>query len=165
MNSDEFGAKVEEAMPRLYRYARRLTFDDHDADDILQDALIKAYRNLDHLTGDPAHYVVCAVYTAYIDLTRRRTKRPETTLEYEPVKFDDDLIKLLLRKELGERIEKAARNVSERCRQIMYDFADDLTQEQVALKNNVAVGTVKSTLHRTRKTLQQILGEFNELAI
>src|SRR5271167_5051905 len=63
---------------KIYRLAKHITQNDEDAEDVLQDAFLKAYEHLDTFKGDSKFYtwiVRIAVNEALMRLRKRRSDR------------------------------------------------------------------------------------------
>ena len=63
---------------KIYRLAKNITRNDEDAEDVLQDAFLKAYTHLDNFKGDSKFYtwiVRIAVNEALMRLRKRKTDR------------------------------------------------------------------------------------------
>ncbi|MBM3786710.1 MAG: sigma-70 family RNA polymerase sigma factor, partial [Acidobacteria bacterium] len=70
-----FAELVNEYERKIYRLARNITQNDEDAEDVLQEAFLKAYQHLDRFQGDSKFYtwiVRIAVNEALMKLRKRR---------------------------------------------------------------------------------------------
>jgi len=149
---DEFADRVAAAIPALHRYAARLV-GPHDADDLVQEALIRAWRRqdtYDDSRGAPLPWLLAIVH----DRARRvwRLRRP--TLVLEP----DDAPMHPRSRDLD--LERAIAALSARQRQAvdLYYFVD-LDVTTVAAVMGCAPGTVRATLHQARAALHDLLGD------
>ena len=82
-----FETLVAEHLPRLRRRAARMSRNEADADDIVQDALVRALRGRHQLRSAEraAGWLLTIVSTTFIDRARRRRARPlEVELAVEP---------------------------------------------------------------------------------
>lgn len=70
---------MRERAPALFGYAYVLTGNPHEAEDLLQESLVRTFRTNRRITNmDAAHaYVKRAMSTAFIDRHRRASARPE----------------------------------------------------------------------------------------
>jgi RNA polymerase sigma-70 factor (ECF subfamily) len=141
---------VRERGRALFGYAYVLTGDRHDAEDLLQDALVRAFRSGRRAsTLDAAHvYVKKAIATAFIDRARRSAVRPhvvgELTEFAQPATasgaLEDgvhdviDLQTALLA--LGPRARAC----------IVLRYMEDLRVDEIAGALGIAPGTVKRYL-------------------
>ncbi len=155
---------VRERGRALFGYAYALTGDRYNAEDLLQDALVRAFRSGRTASSlDAAHvYVKRAIATAFIDRSRRAAVRPLISgiggdlqhwvwaLPPSPdhagnVESALDLQAALLALTPRERA----------C--IVLRFMDDLTVSVVADTLGLAPGTVKRYLSDAREKLREVL--------
>lgn len=83
----DFGTLISEHLPRLRRRAARMTRNRADADDVVQDALLRALRGRHQLRSADcaAGWLLTIVSSTVIDRARRARVRPqEVTLAVEP---------------------------------------------------------------------------------
>jgi RNA polymerase sigma-70 factor (sigma-E family) len=153
---------VSEAAPTFEEYvaargagllgsAWLLTGDAQRAEDLVQTALVKCWRQWDRIATDGAvdGYVRRALITTYLDWRRRRwtAELPTPVVPEECAAVPDlavrrDVIAALARLPRGQRAV------------IVLRFYDDLTEVQTAAALGVSVGTVKSQTARALKALR-----------
>jgi RNA polymerase sigma-70 factor, ECF subfamily len=149
----EFRKQIEAAIPALRRYARALTRDAETADDIVQDALVRALRS-EHLFhgGDARAWL----YTILTNLNRNRlrtlSRRPIVT----PIKDNDATTG---GPEAGSRdITRALDELAEESRAaLLLVVLEGLTYREVAEVQGVPIGTVMSRLARARMQIKSYL--------
>lgn len=147
---------------RVYREAYFIVKDQHLAEDILQDTFLKAFHQLDHLE-DPnkmgAWLVTITKHTA-IDHLRKEMKETSTDLELLPVKYKqvdptknvEAMIEYrFIRKELFKKIIQLKKEHREI---LLLRYQEELKQKEISALKNIKIGTVKSRLHRARKSLK-----------
>lgn len=146
---------IEPVRSELYRYCRRLTGNVWDAEDLVQDALVKAFGRLgfsDEGIRKPRAYLMRIATNLWTDRIRRRgTERSTGDLADAPSdersesahKLADAALKLFER--LGPQ---------ERASVVMKD-ALGLTIVEIADILGTSTGAVKSALHRGRTRLQK----------
>ena len=161
---------AEERMRVIYRIhadslARtflRWTYGDRQAaEDLLQETMVRAWRNLDKLDRDPVSlrpWLITVARRIAIDVSRARAARPREVL-------DDCLERLVEAPELFGRvhdrdaIEKALRGLSEERRAaLVHVYIFDQTVPQAARSLGIPEGTLKSRLHYALRTLRAALG-------
>ena len=154
--------------------ARRIVGSDHAAEDVVQDAFLKAWRSLERFRGGSAFYtwLYRIVYNVAIDRIRK-TKRART-VDYDdtigraeevdgaaqllPARTDGDPAKMLRRRELKEQMEAALSMLSEPHRAvIVLREVRGLTYEEIAEVVGCPKGTVMSRLHHARRKMQELL--------
>lgn len=150
-----------EALPlwrALFKTACRLTRNVHDAEDLVQETLLRAYRAFDRF--EPGTNIRAWLYTilhrVHLDGIRRALRRPgltELPEEGLPVPAAQesiasgglDLARALARLPEPFRTAVALRDV------------EDLRYDEIARIVNVPMGTVMSRIHRGRKLLREML--------
>jgi RNA polymerase sigma-70 factor (ECF subfamily) len=142
---------------RVYTVVRRLVGDDHLAEDVSQDAWVRAFEKLGSFRGDAAfgtwmHRL--AVNTA-LNRLRRRGRRPEVESAAEPpLAAPDADERILSQRVLGQALDR----LPDGYRQVlvMHDV-EGMTHEEIADRLGVAVGTSKSQLHKARARMRDLL--------
>jgi RNA polymerase sigma-70 factor (ECF subfamily) len=148
----------------LYRVALRLTRNPTDADDLVQDAVLKAYRGFDTYTpGTNAKgWLLTILRNAFINEYRRRTRRPETMdldtaeavgalpqeeVEDPQARFFDQIV--------DDEVLRAIDELPEVFREaLVLSDVEGLDYREVARVLDIPVGTVKSRLFRGRRMLK-----------
>jgi RNA polymerase sigma-70 factor (sigma-E family) len=136
----EFDAFVVAASPRLLRTAYLLTRDAASADDLLQTALVSAWRSWGRIDGDPLPYVRRIVANSYASSWRRKWRDESPTGALPEVAA-------LQRGSAEERdvVWSALGRLPRRQRAVLVlRFFEDLTEADTAAALGISVGTVKS---------------------
>lgn len=157
-SSDErFAEYVLPEIDVMYRVARTLTKTSADAEDLVQDALVRAYRAIDRFDGRyPRAWLLTILRNAQINNSRK--KRPELLRD-----ADDTLDRFAQEGEsvtpesvvVGETfdavVEQAFFGLPDKFRQVvqLVDL-EQLSYREAADALGVPVGTVMSRLHRAR---------------
>lgn len=154
---DEMNALVKGRQHALVRYAYLLCGDAKDAEDLVQDALVKVYsRRSTPALASAEGYVRRAILSVYIDLYRRRTRwssikhragraeRTEST--------DQDT-------ERQVDVAVALRRLTPRQRAcVILHYYEDLSVATTAQQLGCSAGTVKRHLSDARGVLEAVLG-------
>ena len=150
---------MRERSPRLLAYARLLTGDDAEAQDVLQDALVRSFsrdRAFDNANVAEA-YVRRAIPSVFIDRLRKR-KAAERAHDKDVAIGGRDVLHADSDVVLDVRAALAALPPQERtC--VVLRFYDDLTVPQIAAQMRLADGTVKRYLADASGKLAQMLGD------
>lgn len=158
MEHDEsgFSTFVRERGLGLLRFATAVTGDRHQAEDILQAVLERAYPRWTKIAahGDPEWYLRRSIVNAAKDGWRRKKRYPEI-LEAEPeddgyFPFDEVNNRTVVREALAE-LPAGQRTV------VVLRYWEGLSEAETAELMGVSVGTVKSQAHRALKGLRQRL--------
>jgi RNA polymerase sigma-70 factor (ECF subfamily) len=146
----------------LYNVAYRLTGNDDDARDLVQESLLRVRRGLEtYQPGSLEGWLARIVTNVFLDEVRRKRRRPVQALPENP-----DLVlpasagadEVAAAAGLSNEIQRALSTLPEEFRVpvVMRDVADR-TYEEIAGSLGVPVGTVRSRLHRGRRMLRTAL--------
>lgn len=131
----------------LRRYARSMTRNADDADDVLQTALLRAARYWAKVDrGDPVPWLRTIVKRCYIDLWRRRQRMREVELPDAGVQEPD-------RGCLDAR--RALDALPDHYRAALELLAEGWSYAEIARATGIPVGTVMSRIHRGRALLRE----------
>lgn len=167
-SSEAFGSLVRRYQDRLYPTLLRLLGCAEDAEDLLQDAFLKAQEKLSGFHGESSFYTW--IYRIAVNLAlsdRRRRKRVSWRLrvrgQAEALDPADDLTQSdpslpLERAERDDLIQAALDSLEpdQRAVVVLKDL-DGLRYEEIAAALDIPIGTVRSRLHRARNELRQRL--------
>jgi RNA polymerase sigma-70 factor (sigma-E family) len=154
VRTEEFRDFVAAEAPSLTRLARSLTLDRHDAEDLLQDALLRCYLSWARVAGarSPAAYARQVLVRTYLSRLRRLRARAETLVALVPDRSGDD--RAIERSDDRAQLDDLLRRVGPRQRAVLVlRFGADMTEADVAATLGCAVGTVKS---QTSKALARL---------
>lgn len=165
---DEFTRLVRAHVDIMFRMAWRWTQCTEDAEDLVQDVLIKLAGKVEEMRGvdNLRPWLIKVLYHRYVDLYRREKTSPfvevigdDDGAEYDgprvPVSETSNFIERLhlqdvLRKAING-LEPGQRDV------ILLHDVEGYSAFEVAEILDISAGTVKSRLHRARKRLQKVI--------
>lgn len=169
----EFEALAIPHKEALYNFALKMTNDIDEADDLLQETFLKAFKYFDKFergTNCKA-WLYSIMRNTFINEYRRIQKSPEK-VDYDDVQNFYENIKES-EVEFGHIVEDAFSNtlndeVSEALAELPKDFqtiillsdVEGFTYEEIADFLSCPIGTVRSRLHRARKMLYSKLYEY-----
>jgi RNA polymerase sigma-70 factor (ECF subfamily) len=140
-----------------YNLARWLTRNDHDADDVLQEAMLRAYRHFAGLRGEARPWLLAVVRNACWSWLQ--ANRPAEVEPLDDAIADDSLpgpdavlARTLDRRMLNEAI--AALPVQFREVLVLREL-EDLAYRDIARIAGIPIGTVMSRLARARRLLAE----------
>ncbi|MGO8671653.1 MAG: RNA polymerase sigma factor [Capsulimonadaceae bacterium] len=150
---------------RLIALARRMAAAGRDeAEDIVQDALLAAYRSrATYRRGEPFRpWLYRIAVNRCIDRHRAGQRRPSPAAldsVAEPVAAgDNDPLRAVLADERDVRVQSAVEALPPRYRAVfLLRHLDDLSYEEIATATELPVGTVKTQLFRARAQLREAL--------
>jgi RNA polymerase sigma-70 factor (ECF subfamily) len=154
----------------LYRVALRLSGNPADADDLVQETVLKAYRAWDQYErGTNAKgWLLTILRNSFINEYRRRTRHPETvdldTIEPFAVFGDiqeEDPQGAFFDKIVDDEVLRAIDALPEVFREtVVLSDVEGMSYQEIARILDVPVGTVKSRLFRARQMLQGKLYDY-----
>jgi RNA polymerase sigma-70 factor (ECF subfamily) len=156
---DEFGAKAIAVIPRLRRYARALTGDAMQADDLVQDTLERAL-NKSHLwrpDSDLRAWMFTVMHNVFVNQVRARPPDAGNALDAEAldVPARSSPVDML---EVAD-IDAVIRRLPGEQREVLLLVAiEQLSYGEAARVLGIPVGTVMSRLHRARERVRVMLG-------
>ena len=162
MNTTEKPQTVHEEIvalvPRLRRFARNLTRDVHDADDVVQIALERALARLDQWHADARldSWLFKIVRNAWIDELRARGRRDKIFLteeagEHVGASYIDAQTEIMSVESAMARLPEDQRSA------VSLVLIEGLPYKEAAAVLEIPIGTLTSRLARGREALQALL--------
>jgi RNA polymerase sigma-70 factor (ECF subfamily) len=149
--------RIAEHIPRLRRYARALTGDQHAADDLVQDTLERAInkRHLWRPGSDLRAWLFAIMHNVFVNQLRSRQAHPEDAL-------DDDALPAVAptdgaRLEIRDLQTALAMLPPEQREVVLLVGLEQLTYAEVAGALAIPIGTVMSRLFRGRERLRLLV--------
>lgn len=174
---ERFRALADAQLPRLYAIARRLVGD--DAEDAVQDCLLKAYRSfdrLDHAEAGPA-WLTTILVNCCRDRGRERARRPEEVeldeleefslyrkiADEDPFPYSDSLHLDFLEQFGAEDVREILASLPDHYRiSLVLTYMNGFAAKEVAGILDVPLGTVLARLHRGRKLFEKRMWDYAE---
>lgn len=161
---ERFRRYVVPELDVMYRVARSLTRNPTDAEDLVQDALLRAYRAIDRFDGrHPRAWLLTILRNAQINRVRRKRPEllddPDATFERTPDDDDStDPEHVVVDPVFDAEVDDALAALPEKFRAVveLVDIAGKSYQD-AADELGIPVGTVMSRLHRARRRMRDQL--------
>lgn len=159
-----FRALVLPHLDAAYGFARYLTRDASLAEDIVQDAFLRAYRGFSGFRGgDPRAWLFAIVRSCFLTWARSRPAWAAEEPSQETASEEDTPEAALLRRGEVASVRGAIEALPEPFREtLVLRELEDLSYRQIAEVSGVPVGTVMSRLSRARQMLVAALREEHE---
>jgi RNA polymerase sigma-70 factor, ECF subfamily len=159
---------------KIFRLALHITQNREDAEDVLQEAFLKAYEHLDQFQGQSKFYtwiVRIAVNQALMKLRKRKSDRSvsldetidtgEDTVAREIAAWDENPEQQYSREEINQILSSAIDGLAPIYRAVfVLRDVDDLSTEETAEALELSVPAVKSRLLRARLQLRDKLTRY-----
>ena len=157
----------------LYNFAYRLTQNHEDANDLVQEAAVKAFRfisSFERGTNAKA-WLFRILKNSFINDFRKKSRQPNKVdysevesyynSERTPADLTMDLRTETVRNKIGDEVMNAVKSlpVDFRTVIILCDL-EGFTYEEMAAILDIPVGTVRSRLHRARNALKEVLADY-----
>lgn len=163
-----FEALVLPHMNSAFNVARWLTHNDHDAEDVVQQAYLRAFRFFGGFRGDdPRAWLLSIVRNTFYTWYRQNTAHAADSTVFEEdlhslqagaPQHDDDPEALLGRRESRQRVHSALRNLALEFREVLVlRELEELSYKEIAAIVGIPMGTVMSRLGRGRQQLAALL--------
>ena len=171
---------AEQAMPfmdSLYSAALRMTRNPSDAEDLVQETYLKAYRGFGGFQeGTNLKAWLYRILTnSYINVYRKKQRQPDESdlAEVEDLflyrriggaetatrsrSAEDELLELLTEHEVKEALESLPENFR---MPVLLADVEGFSYKEIAAILDIPIGTVMSRLHRGRKAMQKALHDY-----
>jgi RNA polymerase sigma-70 factor (ECF subfamily) len=170
-DADAFRMLVERHSRAIFRVAYRMTANEHDADDVVQETFLRAYRQIDHFEerANFSTWLHRIAINCSLDLLRARGRLdrhyggdPSSEEMSAVIKSDDPQPdRLLLSSELQSHVTKALDRLSgnERTAFILRHF-DGMPVEEIGRTLGIQVNAAKHTIFRAVRKLRESLEPF-----
>lgn len=170
-----FGELISRYESKVYSLALKMVRNPEDAEDVLQDTFLRAYRGIKSFQGASTFSTWVYRITANSALMRLRKKQlPTVSIEdaderETPVNIADwtpGPVEQLLNRELQQVMDEAIQALPPEFRQVfVLRDIEEMSNAEVADILDLSVAAVKSRLHRARlKVRNRIAGYFSENA-
>lgn len=156
----------------LYNLALRLSKNPAEAEDLVQETFLQAYRSFHQFKeGTNCRAWLCKIlYNLYINIYRKSHRGPQwesleevrpqyhSLISQEKSSISANPEEVLLRKSTAEEVRRALDDLLEEYRLvIILSDIDGLNYKEIAEVTDSPMGTIMSRIHRGRKQLREIL--------
>jgi RNA polymerase sigma-70 factor (ECF subfamily) len=171
---EAFSELVNRYDRNVFRIAQHITHNEEDAQDVVQDAFLKAYQNLEQFQGNSKFYtwlVRIAVNEALMKLRKRRNEKTvsldedveteEGSIPREVADWSPNPEQIYGQSELGDILKKTIQGLPPGFRTVfVLRDVEGLSTEETAEMLGLSVPAVKSRLLRARLQLRERLAKY-----
>ena len=167
-----FNSLMQQHEGRMYAVALRMCANREDAQDCLQEAMLRIYRAISGFKGESsfATWVYRITMNTCLDELRKRKNRQSTSLDnlldmgWSPTDETNVPEKHAIRNESRRALQSAIANLPEDMRSaIVLRDIEGLSYDEIAQALGINIGTIKSRISRGREKLREKLKENSEL--
>jgi len=166
---DEFLPHID----ALYTFAFHLTYNQDDANDLVQETYLKAYRFISsyELGTNAKAWLFKILKNAFINEYRKRSKQPSKIELSEVINYQDtdanqspsfiDLREEVFSGLIGDEVTNAVNNLPVDFRTVvLLCDVEGFSYEEISKIMDIPIGTVRSRLHRARNMLKEVLLDY-----
>jgi len=165
---DAFERQAEKVFPSIFGTALRLTRSREEAEDLAQEAIVRAYEAFDRFDGSNFKaWMLRIVTNLYINKYRQRQRGPQLgSLDeegvIEPMAAESEVPdRVLFDNAVGAEIEEALSKVPIDFRlAVLLSDIEGMSYQEIADATDVPIGTVRSRLARGRSMLRKALEDY-----
>lgn len=165
---EAFEKQAERVFPSVFGTALRLTRSREEAEDLAQEAMVRAYEAFDRFDGSNFKaWMLRIVTNLYINKYRARQRGPQVNslddeIAVEPVASEGEIPdRILFDNAVGTEVEEALGKVPVDFRTaVILSDVEGMSYQEIADATGVPIGTVRSRLARGRAMLRRSLHEF-----
>ena len=160
---EQFEKAILPHLDAAYNLARWLTGNDTDAQDVVQEASLRALKFFNGFRGDNARGWLLTIVrrTCYTWLSRNRKHVPLTDFEENEIDIEDTAVNadaLINRSSDAQLVRAALEKLPVEFREIIvWREMEGFSYKEISDTAGIPIGTVMSRLARARKHLQQLL--------
>lgn len=162
-DAEAYDTLVSKYLRRVVAIAWSITRNAHDAEDLAQEAFVRAYRNLGRFrTSEPFGPWIGRIVTnlAFDVMKHRRRFRHEELADTEPAARRDDADVAAVSNDIGARIDAAIASLPEMQRLVArLHLVEEMDHREIAAVLDLSEGTVRSHLSHARTKLKEKLAD------
>jgi len=168
-----FEETVMAHLDAAYNLARWLARDERDAEDVVQEACLRAFRFFPGFHGGNARAWLLAIvrntYYTWLEKNRAQASNVEFTddtvaaVDYDMATTGDSVERLLQENDTRQLVRRALEMIPSEFREvIVLRELEDLSYREIAQIADIPLGTVMSRLSRARKLMLKALKELDQ---
>src|SRR5437763_4646529 len=161
-DSAVFDDALRKAMPRLRRYASRRLLDQHEAEEVVQEALLRAFQHREQLATEDDLMAWLTVVTGRLTIDRLRVRGRMTPVAELPAgsrAARDTADVVVARDEARIALDALEAMPSRQASVLWAREVEGLSYDDISERYGLSEPTVRSLLHRARRTLRREYAE------
>jgi len=165
-DADAFGVLMERYEAKLKRYGTKFLSNPEDVGDLVQDAFVRAYQNIQSfdasLRFSPWMYRIA--HNEFVSALRKRSRSPVLSVDFDALvshpAYDDPAPREREQKDMRRMIDAGLERISSKYREVLVlYYLEDLSYKEIADVLQVPVSTVGIRLKRGKDALAAVYQE------
>ncbi len=174
MTSNQFEQLLEQHGNSIFGFCCHLTENLHTAEDLYQEAILKAFGQLGKIDCErnegfmtARNYIIGIAVKLYKNYSRKKSNRSSFFISSDDAMMNNlsdstDIAVEAEQKELFKSVRRIVGQLPEKLRLVTYMFYYlDMSVNDIAAELDIPLGTVKSRLSRSRSQIRKELEEIN----
>lgn len=157
-----FDELVKETYQKVHSLALRLTGNEHDADDVVQDTYVRAFRSLQKFRGDARfstwlHRITANSASTFMGRRQRDSRHDDIdgVIDLADHREANDPEFVLQNGAVGQRLRRALDNLPERLRNVVVlRDVHGMSHREISQELDISEAAAKVRLHRARARLR-----------
>lgn len=167
MRQNRFEELADRTRTKIQRFAYQLAGNREDAEDLTQEAFMRAYRSFDTFNGERSfeNWVLRIVQNLFLDLVRSRKRRvkpmsydalDDQSAWYDAPDHSPTPEQLTISRITDPLLQKAVQTLPPIHREMLYlAHVQDLSYSEIADQLGLGIPTVRTRVHRAHKAMRQ----------
>ncbi|MBU4580420.1 RNA polymerase sigma factor [Patescibacteria group bacterium] len=168
-DAESFGILIERYELKITRYAKKFIFSGEDAKDLVQEAFIKAYTNIQSFDAGRSFssWMYRIAHNEFINAIKKKSRMPSFLFDFDAVfpqpVSEETADSETNKKELREMLDNCLEKLDPKYREplVLYYF-ENMDYKEIADILEVPVSTVGVRLQRGKANLKKIVKKFSE---
>lgn len=160
-DAEAYRLLVERYQQGLIHHLYAMVGDQMTAEDLAQEAFIRAYNKLKRY--DPTYAFSTWLYRIATNLsyTHLKKKKSLPLFDVDRHESDEDVVETVMRNEAKEKVQRHVRGLPHKYRTVVsLHYWHGQSYEEMAKTVDVPIGTIKTWLHRAKALLKEELAEY-----
>jgi RNA polymerase sigma-70 factor (ECF subfamily) len=161
-DKEKFGILMERYEAKLFRYARRFLSNQDHIEDVVQEAFVRAYENVQSFDTDQkfSPWIYRIAHNVFVNALKKKSRSPLIFFDFDtlishPIYEDPSMLEREL-KEVRAMLDKGLDSLNPNQKEIIIlHFLEDLSYKEIAEVLHVPIGTVGVRLKRAKDALRK----------
>lgn len=165
-DAESFGVLVQRYEQKLLRFGRKFLADRRDIEDLVQEAFLKAYTNIQSFDSGRkfSSWMYRIAHNEFVNALKKRSRLPLSLFDFDtlfPHPFAKETADAEVNeKEIRKMLESSLENIDPKYREpLILHYLEELDYQEIAEILRIPVSTVGVRIHRGKNLLKKIIHE------